>query len=369
MKNKLLFFLRKVYFRVRVYPRQVKHLKNYTSQYYGKTYFPDSEHKSEREIFNEQKKYIRKYGRMNEYYYLYGFDVKGLRNQEEYLDYGVYMHRRDYLNNHPSKDIYSYTGILRDKFYFAIFMEQLGFPVPGTIGLYDKGDVFVFASKCNVNIADVLKNGMELMFKPLDGIGGVGIYAISMTDGKLYYAGNEISMDELMEMLSSQRFFIQERINNQHSKVAELYPHAVNSLRITTVRDLKSGNIELMGCMFLMGAREAVVSNWHYGGVIINVNDQGYFDKYGYSLYEGRIDKHPDTGVPFDGFQVPFFDMAMKEAIRCHQLFYGVHSVGWDFAITKDGVLFIEGNDNWGMAAHQMVSGGLKKKFEKYYFK
>lgn len=369
MKKKLLRFLKRVYFRVKLYPREVKRLKGYISQYYGKTYFPELEHKSEKEIFKEQKKYILKYGSMNEYFYLYGFDVKGLRNQEEYLDYREFMHRRDYLNNHPSNEVYSYTGVLRDKFYFAVFMEQLGFPVPHTVGLYENEKIFMFDSKCEEKLDYILRKNIDLMFKPLDGIGGVGIYSISVFDGKLFQGGKEIIIKDLKNTLGKGRFFIQERIKNQHSKVAGLYPKAVNTLRITTVRDLNTGNIELMGCMFLMGARDAEVSNWHYGGVIINVDDQGYLDRYGYSLYEGRITKHPDTEVVFAGFKVPFFDMAIQEAIRCHQLFYGVHSVGWDFAIVENGVLFIEGNDNWGMAAHQMVSGGLRGKFKKYYFK
>ena len=71
--------------------------------------------------------------------------------------------------------------------------------------------------------------------------------------------------------------------------MSRLYPNAINTVRITTVRDLNTGNIELMGCMLLMGARGAVVSNWHYGGVIINIEENGYLNKYGYSLYEKKI--------------------------------------------------------------------------------
>ena len=37
-----------------------------------------------------------------------------------------------------------------------------------------------------------------------------------------------------------------------------------------------------------------------------------------------------------------------------------IYSVGWDIAITENGPLFIEGNDNWELQAIQRTHGGLK---------
>jgi hypothetical protein len=204
--------------------------------------------------------------------------------------------------------------------------------------------------------------------KPLDGIGGIGIFLIEkLQSGELLVDGVKASYKDLQAKFSNARYFVQERIDKQHEKMSALYPKSINTLRITTVRDRKDNEIKLMGSMLLMGAGGSIVSNWHYGGVIINVKNDGSLDKYGFSLKKKKILSHPDTGVVFESFKVPYYDEAVKESIRCHKMFYGVHSVGWDFAILPDGVMFIEGNDNWGMAAHQMVSGGLKDKFDKYF--
>ena len=35
--------------------------------------------------------------------------------------------------------------------------------------------------------------------------------------------------------------------------------------------------------------------------------------------------------------------------------------IGWDIAITPNGPLFIEGNDNMEISINQEVNGGLKK--------
>ena len=38
---------------------------------------------------------------------------------------------------------------------------------------------------------------------------------------------------------------------------------------------------------------------------------------------------------------------------------YRSHSIGWDIAITKDGPMFIEGNDRWEVSMIQAVHGGM----------
>lgn len=336
-----------------------------------KTYYPDLQQKSPVVVFVDNIKHYVKHRHFDSSnYFLYGLDIRNFRNEDDYLDYGTFMARRDYLNNRPSKnEKYSYTGILRDKFYYAIFMEGLGFSVPETYGLVENNNVFLFKEKHTISIGEMLNSDHDLIAKPLDGIGGVGIFTLNTSPDEIKMNGNLVSVDEVTKEFSKGKFFVQNRIKEQHPDMARLYPQAINTVRITTVRDLNTGNIELMGCMLLMGARGAVVSNWHYGGVIINIEENGYLNKYGYSLYEKRITQHPETGVLFETFKVPFFEKCVAEAKRCHELFYGVHSIGWDFAILPDDIMFIEGNDNWGMAAHQMVGGGLTKKFNKYYFK
>jgi len=335
----------------------------------NETYYAELKQKGKLGIALDQLRHIFKWHQLEQYYFLYGFDVKSYKSQKEYLDYSYFKKRRDYLNNHPNKyEIYSYTGILRDKFYFSIFMEKLGFRIPKTIGLVTS-DMVIFGKNNEIqSLETMLSEPGKYICKPLDGIGGIGIFLIEkLQSGELLVDGVKASYKDLQAKFSNARYFVQERIDKQHEKMSALYPKSINTLRITTVRDRKDNEIKLMGSMLLMGAGGSIVSNWHYGGVIINVKNDGSLDKYGFSLKKKKILSHPDTGVVFESFKVPYYDEAVKESIRCHKMFYGVHSVGWDFAILPDGVMFIEGNDNWGMAAHQMVSGGLKDKFDKYF--
>lgn len=370
MKKTLKRIVSNTYFYFLGFPKSVVNLLGNKKLYDPSgTYYPELKHKSKCAIIWDQIRLIAKWHSPEQYYFLYGFDVKSRKEQESYLPYGLFMKRRDYLNNRPNKkEQYSYTGILRDKFYFSIFMEKLGFNVPKTLGLFEHGNMYLL-SENKVLPLSLIKPGRYIC-KPLDGIGGVGIVSLDVTkEGEVLIDNSRVERDsELVERFKGQRYFVQERIEEQHPHMATLYGKSINTLRVTTVRNPKNGQIELIGCMLLMGARGSVVSNWHYGGVIINVKEDGTLDKYGYSLYDRRITCHPETKVVFDSFKVPHYDIAVKEAMRCHEIFYGVHSIGWDFAILPEGVMFIEGNDNWGMAAHQMVSGGLSDKFKKYFY-
>lgn len=91
--------------------------------------------KSQAEISKDQQRYFMRYGRFNQYYYLYGFDNLSHAEQDEYIDYLEFMNFRDQANlkscrfetfNQP----FNYISLLRDKFYFALICNSLGISTP-----------------------------------------------------------------------------------------------------------------------------------------------------------------------------------------------------------------------------------------------
>ena len=84
-------------------------------------------------------------------------------------------------------------------------------------------------------------------------------------------------------------------------------------------------------------------------------------------MTDKRVERHPDTNVVFDGYKIPYYKEALALAKSCMKIFYGIKTVGWDIAITSDGPIVIEGNDDWGLAAHQMVENqGWAERYFKY---
>ena len=77
----------------------------------------------------------------------------------------------------------------------------------------------------------------------------------------------------------------------------------------------------------------------------------------------GWYDRHPDTGVVFDGLALPFFEEAKTLSCQFHESLPFFHTIGWDMAFTPDGPLVIEGNENWGATAGMSIEPNFKEHF------
>ena len=85
-----------------------------------------------------------------------------------------------------------------------------------------------------------------------------------------------------------------------------------------------------------------------------------YF-KHGYGT---KVTAHPDSGCVFENYQLPFYEQAMKQALELHEKLKGITVIGWDIALTSNGPMFIEGNDNVEMGPLQLSEDrGLKKEY------
>lgn len=92
----------------------------------GDSYFPEfiDRRKSTLHNYWDQCVYIVKHGTPNSFYFLYGFDIKGLRERNQFVDYSLFMRRRNEMN-------YRITwtppiSVLRDKALFGIVAEAYG---------------------------------------------------------------------------------------------------------------------------------------------------------------------------------------------------------------------------------------------------
>lgn len=337
------------------------------------TYYPELPHKSKLAMIVDQVWHIFKWGFVCDEYFIYGLDVKGSRIKD-FIPEKWSLDNLVYFQNNHAYNIkvtpthwYSYNGCLRDKWYFALLMEKMGLPTPKTFGMI-KNNRLVLNDMTGEEhpLGEIVKHDINVMVKPIEDNGGKGIFHLVVNNGKIIVKNREISVDELTVMVNNGIFLLQMLIDNQHEGMKKLFDGAVNTLRITLVKNDK-GESELLGVMCMMGAHGAECSNWHFGGVCAKVNADGTINKYGYSMSDKRVLKHPDSGVVFEGYKIPYYEEAVALAKRCMDSFYGLKSVGWDVAITTDGPVIIEGNDDWGLAAHQMVENqGWAERYFKY---
>lgn len=334
----------------------------------GLSYFPEyaERRKSALRIWIEQFWNVLKYGDVNVFYYLYGFDIKGLRNKKEYVDYALFRSRREelmHIHNNPQ------VAILRDKFFFSILTKALGFRSPQTIAVISDDSVYVFDTRSTITLEEFVSGyDIDSYIKLVDGECANGVFQVQISKGNIIVNGKSNTIDQFRNILRKGRFLVQERIY-QHEKISSIYPNSTNSVRITSLYDKKTDKIVILPCFLKIGLGDMTVDNWAIGGLIVGLDvETGKLSEWAYYKpgYGKKTREHPDTGVVFKDFEIPYFEEAKDLIRRIHSQLKDVHSIGWDITITPDGPCIIEGNDNWEISALQVVSHGMRKEFEQY---
>jgi hypothetical protein len=330
----------------------------------SRTYYPEAARKSKARIWMELVRWLVKHNEVNSYYCCYGFDLKKGPNQKEYLSLGKFKVLRNSRNNIASFGAYrtDYTCLLKDKFAFYLLLSSLGFPTPKVLGVCIGNRIDWLESRTTEGIDSLAnRSGLNAFCKTLLGECTEGTFPLRVEGNRIILDGAPVTLEELASHLKG-GFIIQELIE-QHPRMAELHEPSINTLRITTVR--KGSDVTLFSTGQRIGTNGFSRDNWATGGLFGPVDEKtgrlGREFKF-QPGFGGIATRHPQTGVTFEGFEIPHFHDAVRMAIELHTFLYGINSIGWDIAIAKDGPLFIEGNDNWEIAAYQAVKGGLRAK-------
>lgn len=335
-----------------------------------KRLYVDKDKKNTSRNLFKQYRQIIKYGSYEPYYFLYGFDRKTTRECDTYVNYTVFRNRRNYLNlfnEHNS------SCILRNKLYFGAFTRALGIPSAKDVIYIEDGRLFSITDgmmeKDMTFIAQIPKGCYFV--KSLDGENGDDIFKLTVGggDGIITSSKNDLSPQDIYLTLSKGKWIIQEQIK-QHKDIDKIYSGSINTLRIITVKNLKDGDIELFPSIMRIGVGGSFIDNGSKGGIMIGINfEKSCLRDYGVRKPEfgGIVYQHPDSKVELKGYVIPYLKESMELCKRCHKLLDNIHSIGWDVAITEQGPILIEGNDNWEIEVSQLYEG-VKKQFDKLFY-
>lgn len=322
-------------------------IREYKDVINGDSYYPELERKSKIKRTVDLLKWFFKYKEMNRFYNLFGFDTHDV--DESYLNDNSFLKTRNSLNkiNTPKSKV----SLLRDKFVFYKYMAGFNQPVPKVFGIVKGGKVF--DSQLEPMALSFLKEKEDYFVKEIDG--ECASFVVHIKDFNDFCQKAEDFGDRTLIM--------QERVF-QSAKMNEINPYAINTIRMNTVRT-KDG-IKVLSTVLRIGTQKTGgVDNWAAGGISVGVKDDGYLEEYGLYKpgYGGRVSVHPNTGVIFKDFCIPNFEAVKRTACKAHEVCYGIHSIGWDIAITEDGPIFIEGNDNWEISLMQACNHGLRNEW------
>lgn len=288
---------------------------------------------------------IRK-GEKNKFYTQYGLDIKG-SDSTAYIGFWEFACLRNSYNQLLRFD--NSIGILRDKFLFFKYMSVNNLNVPEVFAVVSDGTIYDnFFDPINTN---VLMQETDYFVK--DAAGECASFVKHVNDYE--------HLQTIMPLMNKGKFIFQRKII-QHKEMNRLNPSAVNTIRIVTIND--GSKTYLFAAILRVGTQKSgCADNTSAGGLALGINDNG-------SLYENGMLKpqygtilssHPDTGVVFKEFKIPFYKEAVELVCRAHRFFYNVKSIGWDVAISENGPVIIEGNDNWEITSIQAIYGGKRK--------
>ncbi len=162
--------------------------------------------------------------------------------------------------------------------------------------------------------------------------------------------GTPDSERALGKVLKRRNLVVQPRFR-QHPTMEALHPGSLNTVRVSTYCD-ESG-VELACAAMRAGRGGAAVDNVSLGGLAVPLDQNTgvvFHGASGYAKHEPSMrlyETHPDTGVRFRGFRVPYWDECKDLVTRVARAMGPGASIGWDLAIGPDGPCMLEGNDRW----------------------
>lgn len=363
--KKYLPFLYELLIRVRSFVLLFTH-RQYTN---SESYFVEykERRRSRFEIFIDQCKHIIKYGSPNEYYFLYGLDIKGMHNAEDYVDYRKFMLRRDSLNRQADNPP---IAILRNKFLFGSYTQTLGVATAHNIGVVEDGMIFLLDTYENISFEQYIKvTDVDTFIKTIDGECADGVFHLKINKGRITISGYEKTYSELLTLLQGKRYLLQEHLY-QHESLNAIYAGSINTIRLETVYNKRVKSIEILPPLLRVGTGTNSVDNWAVGGLAIGIDlNTNSLCKYGFykPSYGTKTATHPNSNIVFEGYHIPYIAEAIEQAKKLHSYLPEIHSIGWDIAITENGPCFIEGNDNWEISLVQICSHGLQREFDNYF--
>ena len=220
---------------------------------------------------------------------------------------------------------------LGHKLFFHLLLRELGLgeKTAPLVGMLNDGRFTSFSRWRSV--AEAIEAHGRVVVKPVSGFGGRHVRLLE-AGGAAPGPGN----------------FIVEGALRQHAYAATIFPGAVNTIRVFTLRAAGEEPF-IAGAAHRFGvAKTAPVDNFSQGGVASLVD-----------LATGRLSaakskprqhaqshhiRHPDTGVAFADAVVPQWAEAKALALEVAARVPGLRMAGWDICVTAEGPRLIEGN-------------------------
>lgn len=194
----------------------------------------------------------------------------------------------------------------------------------------------------------------QMFAKPEEGLGGKGVEKVDPQE--------EGSAVALYNRLKTSGQTLIEEVLEQHVALDALYPDAVNTVRMVTMTG-QNGAPHLLYAAIRLGRSGSTIDNFHSGGLVCPIDmKKGHLIGPAADLQGEAYESHPDSGIRFDGYFLPYWKEVLTLTAKATQKIPGIRFVGWDLAITATGPVLVAATPTPGHDIYQLVAQNPEKK-------
>ncbi len=259
----------------------------------------------------------------------------------------------------------SWEFLTEDKSIFYTYCRASGIPVPELYAVFFKKIAgWICSGPAPSGYDDWVRFFNQALpasfvIKPARGVYGQGVSVFSREGGEFVDPfGRHYSAREIYTALASDPqfdcFVLQELLRNHQELIRLSSTQALQTVRIISLIDGHNRlHILYAGFKAIVGSN--IIDN-HAGGLTGNLLvrvclDTGDLQQAVRMTLDGSgmqtVSRHPETGLPFEGFKLPFWHEAIEMLSRAALKFLPMRTIGWDVALTPDGPVIVEGNILW----------------------
>jgi hypothetical protein len=202
------------------------------------------------------------------------------------------------------------------------------------------------------DLTDFLSVNSKTIAKPLDSSCGRGVFLLDKSKSDY-----QSKVDNLRNLFDEKCSYILEEAICNCDEIRRIAPSSLNTVRIVTVID-KNKKLHIIAALLRMGDGIAVVDNYHDGGVACAIDlESGRLKGKAYGMNCVSYEAHPYSNIKFDGYEVPYFRECINLIKEIAFVEPEARYVGWDLAITPNGIELLEGNIPPGEDITQIGTG------------
>jgi len=286
------------------------------------------------------------------YYSVYG------KPDHNFISVPVYLYIETCLNKRLL------TDAVTEKNFYNKFLT--GIPTPTSLlrrinGFYYDEN---FQKIDRKNIMTLLGRHNKLILKPsVDSGAGHSIFVFENKNGILN--NGEFNLNPEFLDRFNKDFIIQEFVT-QHSFFSQFNPSSNNTIKIFTYRSINDDSVNLLHCIFWVGAKGHFLDHDHWGGFGLSINAENKINKYAIDVYGNKYESVNNI-VLSSLDKVPAMDETKALAKKIANNIYYARLLALDFTVNSDGDPLLLEINCWRNAIHQyqMHNGGLFKEFTK----